>query len=137
MAEKQLADWAQAIGGKPWGLDLGKPRIYMRSAKDRKVFFSFPDFPTGDDSNPLGGAKANVYIDDCGQAGAWYRSQREREMRRLYRGSLALDALDQGEPGLAGEIMDGGDIQAEALNAASKHLINGRIADARAELGMG
>lgn len=53
---QQLNELANLIEGSAWGADRGKPRIYMRSTRDRKIFFDFPDCPTGDADDVLGGA---------------------------------------------------------------------------------
>lgn len=134
----QLATAAEIIGGRPWGADKGKPRIYMPSScRGRKVFFEFPDFPTGDPADQLGGAALKIFIDDCGQHANWYTSQRQKVVHRMYRPSLALSAIHAGDAGLAAEIMDrDDDITAEEIDAAGGHLINGRIAEARETLGL-
>jgi len=75
---QQLAARSALIGGKPWGAAQGKPRIYMPSRRDCKVYFEFPDFPTGDETDLLGGACLKVLIDDCGQHPNWYKSQRAK-----------------------------------------------------------
>lgn len=135
--KKQLESWAAVIGGKAWGADKGKPRIYMPSFKDRKIYFAFDDFPTGDDLNLLGGAALKVFIDDCGQAPQWYASQRKREMTAVTTAALALEALDHGETDLAATIMDLDDTPGDAaIDAFSDHITNGRLAEARQALGL-
>jgi hypothetical protein len=78
--QEQLEERARLVGGKPWGVKQGKPRIYLPSRRDVKVFVAFEGFPTGDDADLLGGAKLVVLIDDCGQHPNWYRAQREKIM---------------------------------------------------------
>lgn len=124
----QLTKWAGIIGGKPWGADKGKPRIYMPSRRDVKAFFEFPDYPTGDESDLLGGAKFSVYIDDCGQHANWYASQKEKMSQQNRKASLALLALHAGSEELAAQLLEA-DVDEDKMAA---HLINGRIEDAKA-----
>ena len=133
----QLEKWAKFIGGCPWGADRGKPRIYMRSRKDIKIFFGFPDSPTGDESDLLGGATLVILIDECGQPPNWYAAQRRVMMRSQYRASLILAALHAGDEVLARDIADReGPVTAAESDAASGELLNGRIVEARTVLGL-
>jgi hypothetical protein len=133
--QAKLTEAAELIGGRAWGADKGKPRIYMPSSKDRKVYFEFPDYPTGDLHFPLGGAALRIYIDDCGQHPNWYAGQKKRVIEGLYREALALGAWSEGLPELANEIMDMDiEITADLLDRVSHELINGREAEARAML---
>lgn len=85
--EQQLRDLADLVHGKPWGLDKGKPRVYLdMKRRDTKVFFSFPDW----DETALGGAKFECFIDPCGQPAAWYTSQREMLRKGCLGASMAL-----------------------------------------------
>ncbi len=90
--KSKLKELAELVGGKAWGADIGKPRIYLPAAKGRTVYVYFPDFPTGDDDEPFGGGVISVYIDACGQHPNWYHSQREREMKRRVWVSLTICA---------------------------------------------
>lgn len=127
----QLHAAATLIGGKPWGADRGMPRIYMRSSKDRKIYFDFPDFPTGDASDVLGGARLQCRIDDCGQHANWYRGQRAKIVESFQTHALALAAATH-DRALAEAIMDhDGEFDDRDVDALSGHFSNGRIDAAR------
>jgi len=129
---------AELVGGRAWGAEKGRPRIYMRSARDRKVYFEFPDaaYSTGEDlvngATTLGGPAFKVWIDDCGQHPNWYVSEKQQIMKAARTEALALMAFTDGDPELAEAIMDGEEIDdLEAYDAAAGHITNGRFAEAR------
>lgn len=85
----QLEALANLVGGKAWGADKGKPRIYMPSARDRKVYFDFAEAGLTD----LGGAILRVSIIDNGtQPAAWYAAQTELTFRRFFAEAMAITA---------------------------------------------
>lgn len=131
---------ASIVGGKVWGAEKGKPRIYMNYRKDVKVFFEFPDF----DTVALGGACLKIFIDDCGQHPNWYVSQRKQIMASFMKEGLAIMALDSVENRMteaekaampvetrekfAREIMEmDEDFSETQINTASHEFINGRV----------
>jgi len=138
-AEDKLNQIAEIIGGRPWGVDKLKPRVYMNGhRKDIKVFFEFPD-AAYDPRNPadddyLGGDKLSIFIDDCGQHPNWYRGQREKIAKQYYPHMLAVAAIGCDEVDFAKTIMDDDEIEINAalLDEMSGHLINGRAAKAKA-----
>lgn len=75
---EQLEERAAMVGGKPWGVAQGKPRIYLPSRRDTQVFIEFPGYPTGDEADLLGGPKLSVIIDDYGQHTNWYKRRRAK-----------------------------------------------------------
>ena len=122
---------AEIVRGRAWGADKGRPRIYMDLRKDVTAYFYFPDYPDGSD-RLLGGAAVSLYVKDCGQHKNWYKGQQESLRRKLWRPSLALCAIDNGDDALAAEIMNGDfEITAELLDSVSHELINGRTDEAR------
>ena len=127
----QLNKAAEIVGGKAWGADKGKPRIYMSFRKDIKVSFQFNDFPNGDESDLLGGASLSIFIEDCGQHANWYAGQSKQVVARMQKPALALAALHAGDEQLARDIMDLDEVTAEMTDGAGGHLTNGRIAEAR------
>lgn len=145
---EQLNEAAEIIGGRPWGADRGTPRIYMRSSKDRTVYWEFPDcvIPTNETSflpdapctpgiHELGGAALRMHIDDCGQPQNWYVGQKRRILEDQRQAGLALIAFRAGDPQLAREIMDGEEIEDLAIyDTIATELDNGRIPAARAKL---
>lgn len=76
--QRQLEERADLVDGKPWGVAQGKPRIYLQSRRDAKVYVEFPDYPTGDETDLLGGAELKVFIEECGQHPNWYKAQRRK-----------------------------------------------------------
>ena len=133
----QLESAATLIGGKPWGAEHGKPRIYLNAPRrDAKVYAEFPDCPTGDRQELLGGANIVVQIADCGQAASWYSSERKKLARRYWRESLALSAIQCQDLALARDIMDidRSEMTAELVDEVAAHLVNARLAEARAAL---
>ncbi len=133
-----LASLASLIGGKAWGADKGRPRIYMRTGrKDCKVFFSFNDVDSNGTVIAMGGASLKVYIDDCGQAANWYKSQKNMLRRRYVAESLALAASALSEQ-LAADIMDNdlAEVSDNDYDTASNHIANGRVNEAREALGL-
>jgi len=134
--QQQLNTMADLVDGKAWGVKYGKPRIYMPSMRDRKVYFAFQDYPTGDDKNLLGGACLLIRIEDCGQHPNWYKSQKDKIFRRLYRESLALQAWSEASPELARRIMtlERDAITASVIDEVGGHLVNGRVDEAEARI---
>ena len=134
MKIENLKKIAIIIKGSAWGEDKKMPRIYFQSAKGRKVYFSFPDF----DGSELGGARLNVFIDDCGQSSKWYASQKQIEISRRFAAVLALMAAQYDEANgmaQADAIMDE-DFDASQVDEASSHFVNGRLAEAYTVLGI-
>ena len=138
--KQQLELMADIIGGKAWGIDKYKPRIYLQYRRDVNCYFSFPDavYPDGDTdvedtAGDIGGSRLNVYIDDCGQHPNWYKKQKSDVMQSYMKHSLALSAITHCEDeGLARQIMEIDEkLTAQEIDDASHHLINGRSEEAR------
>ena len=97
---------AEIVGGKAWGADKAKPRIYMPSRRDCKAYFDFPDVLYPDSMSAdepidgavccLGGACLKVFIDDCGQHPNWYKGQRAKIMQSMQTAALAVSAITHG-----------------------------------------
>ena len=141
---EELERAAELIGGKAWGIDKGKPRIYMPSRKDTKVYFEFPDaaYSTENDLVSevvcLGGARLCVWIEDCGQHPHWYESQRQLVHKRQQVNALALAAFSAGDEALAEAIAssDPDQFDGHRIDEAASSLVNGRTAEARHVLGL-
>lgn len=135
---------AKLIGGKAWGADRGKPRIYMPTRRDIKAYFEFDTPETSPmicTEDPLGGASLKIYIDDCGQAPNWYKSQKAKVRDRLVAASLALTAERAGDHELALDLIDREEMEVEdiedaVIDEASSHMQNDRLAEAREVLGL-
>lgn len=142
--KQTLEAMATLVGGRAWGLDKGKPRIYMPSSKDRKVFFDFTDAAfsspehLSDAGATLGGATLCVGTDDCGQAPAWYESQKRIMMQldSVRRASMAIMAFESDEAFAAAIMAKEDELTDDEIDAASSHLVNGRIAEAKEALGL-
>jgi len=126
---EQLTVAAEIAGGKAWGADKGKPRIYMTSSRDRKVYIDFPD-ATADD---LGGAVVKVTVDDCGQSPKWYASQKQREIDGVREAFFAVTwYLFTGNVEEAEQIIDD---ELSVSDEAASHIADGREPEARQAIG--
>lgn len=138
---QQLEKIAEITGGKAWGLAQGKPRVYLPSRRDIKLFLSFegaafssPDQMTDGVTTGLFGVKLNCFIDDCGQPTNWYKSQKAKAMEGA-RGALNA-AMWFDHTGNADEAKRFADEELTISDEAASHLINGREAEARAAVGL-
>lgn len=136
----QLQKIAEITGGNAWGIDRGKPRVYLPSRRDIKTFISFEDaaFSSPDDAisvtTGLFGENLNCYIDDCGQSPNWYKSQRAlaiEDARPLF--DAAAWFLFSGN---ADEAKRFADEELNISDEAASHMMNGREAEARAAVGL-
>lgn len=128
--QQELSRIAGVVGGKPWGAELGKPRIYLPSRRDIKAWIEYPD-ATSDD---LGGGRLVVEVAPCGQTDAWYASQRRIAMESRMQTMLAATAARHDES-LAEAIMVADEMSPEQIDAVASMLANGRIDEARAAIG--
>lgn len=135
-----LAKAAEIVGGKPWGLGLGRPRIYLDSRRDAKVFISFEDAAYGDAADEISatcglfGAKINCFIDDCGQSPNWYKSQKAKLLKHA---RSAFDAVSWFE--FTGNEEEAARIFEDEFvidDETAGHMVNGREAEARQTLGL-
>lgn len=143
---QQLEELAGIVRGNAWGADRMRPRIYFNvGRRDAKVFADFAEdavYPDDADSEVDGvatglfGHVIRVYLDDCGQSPKWYASQKRRLRESMFTEALAISAYTAGDRALAIDIMERGDVTADELDDAAAHLINGRLAEARAALGL-
>lgn len=94
---------AKVVKGKVWGVDIGKPRIYMFCPRrDAKVFFDFPEHT----DDVLGKAVLKCAIADNGwHGGRWYIAQKEIILEHYERHFAALNAFFAGDEELAAELM--------------------------------
>lgn len=141
---QQLDRAAEIVGGKAWGADKLKPRIYIGHRRDMKVFFDFgqdasytsPD-QIADAVHCLGGGVLRVYIDDCGQHPNWYAAQKLKAVEANWKRGLALSAfMECDDETFAQDIMELDDVTADQVDEAGRHLANGRVAEARKALGL-
>jgi len=101
--QSELDRVAKIVGGSPWGADRGKPRIYLRSRRDVKVWLDYADASEHD----LGGARLDARVDDCGQTEAWYASQRRKAIENNATVALAAMIARGGQHDeLAEQVMD-------------------------------
>jgi hypothetical protein len=97
MMANRLAAAAKCVKGRPWGADIGKPRIYMPCGrKDARVYF---DFPAHMDEE-LGKPTLRCYIAENGwHGGRWYNSQRAIILRGYSEQAAALKRWLAGDAG--------------------------------------
>lgn len=132
-----LNDIATVTGGKAWGLDKGKARVYFKaSRRDTSIFLDFADYT----SDNLGGAVLKVFIEACGQPGAWYVSQKRIIMDNYTAASMAAMAYTAStsegrDVAIANaELAMQVDWNADLVNSVSAAFVNGRIAEAVAAM---
>lgn len=106
----RLAAAAEIVGGQAVVINE-RPVIHLAA----DALAEFPDYPTGDEVDPLGGARLTG-------PGAW----------RYAAHGLALEAWRAGDPELARRIMAAGDLSDAEVDALASHLANGRVAEAEA-----
>lgn len=134
----ELARRAKVIGGKAWGADKQKPRIYMNvGRKDVSAYFMFPDAKYETDSQEwdeftgLGGSRFCVYIDDCGEKPEWYTAQKSLVRERFRGKALALIALDREDEELAKQFAEAETIEEEVFEKLHRLLSDGKLDEAR------
>jgi hypothetical protein len=137
---EQLNKIAEIVGGKAWGLDIGKPRIYVNYRRDVSLWIEFADaaYASPDDqvtsTTGLFGACLKCHIADCRQTAAWYRSQREQALAHAKPAFVAaLWYLVTGDEEQAKRIADE---EVELSDVAIANLTAGRADEARAELSL-
>lgn len=81
---RALHDVAEAIGGQAWGLDVGKPRVYVPSPVATRSWFEFPDYTPAD----IGIPKLGIYVNM-----AWFPSGDVLAKKRDIRARLARTAV--------------------------------------------
>lgn len=139
--QERLEQIAELTSGKAWGLAQGKPRVYLRSRKDIKLFITFedsayssPDQECDNAITGLFGAKMNCFIDECGQSPKWYASQKQIAIdaaRPAFNAVCWLEHFDNLEE--ATRIIEN---EIEITDEAANHMINGRHQEAKAAIGL-
>jgi hypothetical protein len=130
----ELAAAAELVGGKAWGADKGKPRIYLQTPrKDVSVFFDFPEASAEKDwgeTSCLGTPIFKCFIDAPDQPGTWYREQKE-QLRSTFRPQhLALIANRYGYEEAAKEMASLATLPEEEFTKIAALLDNGKPDDA-------
>lgn len=102
---------AKIVGGRPWGVDKQKPRIYCNvGRKDVSAFFDYPECvfePTDkqwDAVAGLGKPVLKVFVEDTGKGKEWYLTEKEKVRERLRGKLLSLMAFDAGDEELAADL---------------------------------
>jgi hypothetical protein len=137
---ERLNTFAEITGGRAWGLEQGKPRVYLPSRRDIKLYIQFDDCAYHDpdqeetDASTIGGCSLHCYINSCGQSSKWYASQKAQAIAGA---RSALDAAiwydHTGDEETARRFVDEG---LQLSDAAAHELANGRIDEARAIMGI-
>jgi hypothetical protein len=129
---------ATLIGGKAWGSDKGKPRIYMDyGRKDTSVYFAFPqamiEVPeqAWDREPELGDPDLKVYIDDSEakepRPAGWYNEEKAKVRSRFRMKGLAIMALDRGSEELAASLAEAADVEDALFERLNKLLTDGDV----------
>lgn len=130
----ELAAAADLVGGKAWGADKGKPRIYLQTPrKDVSVYFDFPDASAEKDwgqTSCLGNPVFKCFIDAPDQPGTWYREQKENIHSAFRPQHLALIANRYGYEGAAREMTALANLSDEDFTKIATLLDNGKPDDA-------
>lgn len=135
----ELKRRAEFIGGRAWGADKQKPRIYLQAGKKTvSAYFHFPKAvyesaeQKWDEFSGLGPPEFKVFIEDDGdgQRQDWKALRRGYEEQFRMKG-LALAALDAGDEDLAKALTNSGDVDDGIFEHLQKLLLAGKAADAR------
>ena len=120
LTQEKLEAYAKIIGGKAWGFEKRKPRLYMKvHRKDVQFYFDIVDDNCG--------YRAVVHIDDCGQHPHWYENQKLKVLQRFYKQSLALSAAQGDREDIAEQIMELDEQpKPEIVDKAAHEIANGR-----------
>lgn len=136
---------ADLIGGKAWGADKGKPRIYMDyGRKDVSAFFAFPHAlvePTDrawDREPGLGEPELKVFIEDDEAAGprpmGWYNDEKAKVRSAFRMKRLAIMALDCGASELAATLVSAPDVDDDLYGQLGELLASGKADEAMAAI---
>lgn len=135
---------AKVVGGRPWGVDKQKPRIYINvGRKDVSAFFDYPQAiyePSEkqfDQATGLGKPELKVFIEDSGQGKEWYMTEKEKVRYRLRPKLLSLMAFDLGGEELAEELAKAGDMDDSLFDSLFNLLNDSKLDEARAALAGG
>lgn len=131
---------AKVVGGRPWGVDKEKPRIYINvGRKDASVFFDYPEcnfHPTEKqwDSGGLGKPILKVFIEDSGKGKEWYMTEKEKIRDNVRAKLLALMAFDAGDEELASDLAKAGSMDDSMFDDLFNRLSEGKVEAARVTL---
>ena len=132
---------ATLVGGKAWGADKGKPRIYMDyGRKDVSVYFAFPqamiEVPekAWDREPELGDPDLKVYIDDSEskeqRPAGWFNDEKAKVRSRFRMKGLAIMALERGSEELAASLAEAADVDDALFTRLNKLLTDGQVDEA-------
>lgn len=125
-AAEELTAAAELVGGKAWGADKGKPRVYMAlPRKDISAYFDYPDASGEkqfDATSALGKPVFKCFIDAPDKPGQWYREEKEKVEQRFAPQRAALLAHHFGYATAAKELAKIGALQPDEFNKVSTML---------------
>lgn len=144
--ESALKRRAALVGGKAWGADKGKPRVYMDyGRKDVSAYIAFPNAVTApsdkawDQEPGLGLPELKVYIDEPTEPvkGNWF-TEMKAKVRSAYRMKvLAIMALDHGAEELSAALSVAPDVDDTLYDQVAGLLADGKVAEATAAITAG
>lgn len=133
---------AKVVGGRPWGVDKEKPRIYINvGRKDASVFFDYPEcvfHPTDkqwDTNGGLGKPVLKVFIEDSGKGKEWYMTEKEKIRDNMRGKLLALMAFDAGDEELAADLAKAATLDDSVFDDLFNNLSEGKVEAARVAWG--
>jgi hypothetical protein len=131
---EELMRRSQVVGGKPWGADKQKPRIYLDSGKGASVYFGFPQAmyepseKQWDRTTGLGPCELRIYIDqEQGQAINEVMDAKEKLRDQHRSKTLAIMAMDYNDDELAEELAKAGILDDEVYENLFNLLSEGKV----------
>lgn len=122
---------ADAVGGKAWGADKGKPRVYLQAgSKEVSAFFQFPKA----DENSLGPPEFKVFIEAEPGQKIDFRTEKQRYADMFRMKGLAIIAVGCGDDELASALASSPNVDDGIYEQLEKLLTAGKAADARSLL---
>jgi hypothetical protein len=135
---------AKVVGGRAWGADKQKPRVYVNvGRKDVSAFFDYPEcvFEPSDKQwdavGGLGKAVLKVFVEDTGKGKEWYMTEKEKVREKLRGKLLSLMAFDVGDEELAADLAKLASLDDSVYEDLFNRLTEGDAAAAREVLAGG
>lgn len=129
----ELKRRAEAVGGKAWGADKGKPRVYLQAGgKEVSAYFHFPKA----DEESLGPPEFKVFIESEPGQKIDFKAARQQYADMFRMKGLAIMAVGCGDDELATALASSPNVDDGIYEQLEKLLTAGKPADARSLLTM-